>query len=138
MKKIIFGIIILTLLNGCGLGFNMVKKTAMQNATYDDYGSKPPKNHREIEKDYIRSFLKDPYSAKFHFNEHSDYSKMDALPKNYFSSEPVLVWRTIIQCNAKNSYGGYTGYKLHYFWWKHGRMFMYKSPDETEIPVYFR
>ena len=62
--------------------------------------------------------LKDPYSAKYTFEEPRKGMCKDGLllggEKHYGYIVPVTI-------NAKNSYGGYTGNELHYFFFSEGR-----------------
>jgi hypothetical protein len=55
----------------------------LETATEADYGSPPPANHQELERQIILDSLKDPDSAKFEFGSVT----RDAIP----SGEALLV-----------------------------------------------
>ncbi|HCD8204972.1 TPA: hypothetical protein ND709_004620, partial [Klebsiella michiganensis] len=66
-----------------------------------DYG-KLPDNYQEIIKDSMSARLKDPYSARYDFNE-----PFKGWCKSGFTT--YYGWLVPFTLNAKNSYGGYVG-----------------------------
>ncbi len=75
----------------------------------------PPKptDYREEVKRYLRLELKDPDSAIY---------EGWLLWKAYLGSNPpVYGWESMVSVNAKNSFGGYTGFK-NYSFWHEGRL----------------
>ena len=64
-----------------------------------DYG-KLPDNYQEIIKDSMSARLKDPYSARYDFNE-----PFKGWCKSGFTT--YYGWLVPFTLNAKNSYGGY-------------------------------
>lgn len=82
----------------------------IQNADYGTY----PGDHEKIVKDYLERLLKDPESARYRFIK----GPIRAY-SSYFG--PVQYgYGVCAEVNAKNSYGGYTGYKLHFFLMRYG------------------
>lgn len=73
----------------------------LANADYGLY----PKNYEQIIKNNLNSTLKDPDSAKIDFL--GDPQKFYHFRKYGYA--------TCINLNAKNSYGGYSGYEKVYF-----------------------
>ena len=118
---------------GCGLTFEAKKAELLQTITPEDYGILPV-NHQDTEKRYILDSLKDPDSAKFEWGG----SRKDIMQKSFFDITAIPVIVTDVRVNAKNSYGGYTGYNLYEFAWKGGRLFAVArdkinsmAPDQT-------
>ena len=128
MKKI-FAVFILavTLFNlyGCGIIYESRKKELLLNAKLEDYGQLPPDDHKEIERQIILSSLKDPDSAKF--NKWMGPDRF-VIPSSNISPTPKPVWRTSVDVNAKNSYGGYTGFQSYVFAWSNGKIYALTTP----------
>jgi hypothetical protein len=66
-------------------------------------------------KTYIRQVFKDPDSVK-------DLSKPMLAQygvswSNSLSGRPIRAWIIAFTCNARNSYGGYTGTQAHMICW---------------------
>ncbi len=73
-----------------------------------------PSDFREEVKRYLRLRLKDPDSAIY-----DNWT----LERAYLgSSPPVYGWMSSVSVNAKNSYGGYTGFDMYHFWHEGGRV----------------
>ena len=93
------------LLSGCASSFQKPKSSA-------NYGI-PPVNYEQTIKEYFESVLKDPESARYRFSQ----------PIKAYENEGLLfggkvAWLGYLvdtQVNAKNSYGGYVGYKPYVF-----------------------
>lgn len=111
-------------LASCGVMYNSRRAELLKSASPADYGPPPPGNHQEIEERMIRSRLKDPDSAQFRWGE----SRRDIIQQGFASPTPALVWVTSVAVNAKNSFGGYTGFEAYQFSWKEGRLFAYYFP----------
>lgn len=89
------------------------------------YGSKPV-NILPSVKTYFREVLKDPDSAKY-----SDISK----PKKDFVFEyqkPITGYSICLYVNAKNSFGGYTGKKLYWAFFKDNKLLRIKNADDSK------
>lgn len=100
MKKVYFLFVIL--LNSCLLLQGSPRPTA-NDWEKGDPGPKPNQIEAQKEiKEYMKTRLKDPYSAKYKFN---------ALTKDYTANGNVISWGWAIYAdfNTKNSYGAYTG-----------------------------
>ncbi|EIX9252131.1 TPA: hypothetical protein MAQ12_003925 [Klebsiella pneumoniae] len=72
-----------------------------------DYG-KLPDNYQEIIKGSMSARLKDPYSARYDFNE-----PFKGWCKSGFTT--YYGWLVPFTLNAKNSYGGYVGNKSYLY-----------------------
>ena len=116
MKKIALLVIVTTVFFGCQNPSKLsssetdfkVPKDVAEKAEY------PPKptDFRADVKQYMASQLKDPDSAIYK-NWH--------LFKAYIGSNPPKYgYYIVVLINAKNSFGGYTGFEHHFFFHRHG------------------
>ncbi|UCQ16878.1 hypothetical protein DCF79_11050 [Edwardsiella tarda] len=105
MRMIVAFVLSAFFLSGC---VTPMTKLEVDKAVYQPL----PDSYKQDVQNIISMYLKDPYSAKFtFFTPIKSYS----LPSRHFAYVvPVGV-------NAKNSYGGYTGYKMHYYAYYSGR-----------------
>lgn len=135
MKRLVVVIITGTMfalfLSGCGVAYNVKRSQMLKTATEADYGPPPPTNHQELEMQLIRANLKDPDSAKCEFGGVT----RDAIQSGFASPTPILVWRTSVRVNAKNSYGGYTGFQPYHFAWRDGRVVAVAFPTVSAYGV---
>lgn len=122
------------LMNGCGTVYRANRAEMIANSTEADYGPKPPDNHAEMEEAFVRTVLKDPYSAII---ESTDDLRPNVVPASAdaMSTEAVRVWQTKMRVNAKNSYGAYVGMRDYFFAWKDGKMFAYLVVSDYSAPV---
>jgi|JI102314A1RNA_FD_contig_21_16290514_length_532_multi_3_in_0_out_0_1 hypothetical protein len=98
---VISAILLSTVLSGCAS--NLARPTAAA-----DYG-KPPENYEAIVKTHFEAQLKDPESARYKFSN----------PVKAYGNEGIAYGGGIrwmgylvkVEVNAKNSFGGYVGYK---------------------------
>jgi hypothetical protein len=116
-----------SLLSGCGLAYQINRNGLLKSANESDYGPPPPDNHQEIEAQTIRTMLKDPGSAQFEFGG----MQRDAIQSGFASPTPILVWRTFVRVNSKNSFGGYTGFSPYHVAWRDGRIIAVAPPLVT-------
>lgn len=70
-----------------------------------------PDNYKEGIKLFMETRLKDPDSAKYIFHNPK---------KGYHREDRIISMIVPVEINAKNSYGGYTGYKAYYFTYVNG------------------
>jgi len=107
MKKIVYLLVMVTLLSGCAY---MIRPTPTQIATAD-YGQYPD-DYKEIVNRWINNTFFDPYSVR-------DLT-ISTPEKSYIQDPPLLGGATsygyliTVTCNAKNRMGGYTGKKTSY------------------------
>lgn len=102
MKHILI-IALLSLLTACTSAFQKPDASA-------NYGN-PPLAYEETIKAYFSNVLKDPESAKYKFG-----NPVRAYANNGLAYGGKVAWvgyMVEVQINAKNSYGGYVGYKPH-------------------------
>tara|TARA_R110002096_G_scaffold435548_1_gene661346 strand:- start:38 stop:376 length:339 start_codon:yes stop_codon:yes gene_type:complete len=103
--KVIFFVISMTALAGCVTTQTMADRSITQAANYGEY----PDDYEQIIKSIMMNKLKDPESAQYQFK---------GPIKAYLRSAPiaggnptVYGYMVYFKLNAKNSYGGYTGFK---------------------------
>ncbi|PHM46625.1 hypothetical protein [Xenorhabdus miraniensis] len=100
MKKLVVLIIGgMFLVTGC---VSPMTKQEIGNAKYDDL----PANYQETLRSIIANTLKDPDSAKYKFHD---------ARLAYTPASRNVAYVVPVEINAKNSYGGYTGYKTRYY-----------------------
>ena len=129
VSRLIAFAFILTL-TGCASG-----PTAQQIAAAD-YGSPVDQEQAEAQvKLYFKGVLKDPYSAHYQFGRaYRGYVVGSAFEGRQLSAGYLLD----TQVNAKNSYGGYTGYKSYRFLFQSGALVKgYEmSPSGLIMPIF--
>ena len=108
MKKILITAIFLGVfaLTGCATQKQETYYTLTQEEIDNSNPAKLPDNYKSLIKNYFIRALKDPDSAKYIF-----YKPVRA----YSASTKTVFWMVRVDVNAKNSYGGYTGYKPFLF-----------------------
>jgi hypothetical protein len=80
-----------------------------------NYGDKPNKKIYESKvKDWFEGCLKDPESAKYKFDKPKKGWYGKTLSNLAGPRKIDYGWIVLVQVNAKNSYGGYTGYKPYH------------------------
>ncbi len=93
------------ILPGCVSSYQRPKPAA-------NYGI-PPVNYEHTIKEYFESVLKDAESARYRFDQPSKAYENEGL---LFGGKVVwLGYLVDVEVNAKNSYGGYVGYKPYIF-----------------------
>lgn len=129
MKKILLISFALFFLYACSFTAQEYQKnltTLLQTAKDDDYGNKPTETEIKVLELVHKTFLKDPDSAKFIWGK--PY-KCDFPSKNS-KTIPVLGWCIDMECNAKNSFGAYTGYKWQLIRIKDGSIYSICKRDQ--------
>lgn len=101
LKTIWVSILIAASLSACAL------KPSQQEIESADYGPYPS-DYENIIKQHMSNRLKDPYSAQYQFlgSPRSGWNSFGGMKFGYGVCAYI---------NAKNSYGGYTGNKIHFF-----------------------
>jgi hypothetical protein len=128
MKTILCILTAVALLCGCGTIEQSMAHKLAKTARLEDYGPPPPTNHVELEEYFVRAGLKDPDSAQIRFT--NSVPAPSIIPSGFASPTPRLIWQTFFEVNAKNSYGGYTGFSPYLFAWRDGKMVAYISPGQ--------
>lgn len=108
MKKLLLTAMFLGVfaLTGCAIPKQETYYTLTQEEIDNSNPEKLPDNYKSLIKNYFIRALKDPDSAKYIF-----YKPVRA----YTASTKIVFWMVRVDVNAKNSYGGYTGYKPFIF-----------------------
>jgi hypothetical protein len=83
--------------------------------TASDAGPRPP-DPRRVVQDFLRGQLKDPYSAQIEVRSMTPTRASGAM-----FGTPVYGWGICADVNAKNAYGGYTGFKPVIVVWRADR-----------------
>ncbi len=130
MKRFVIMILVAVAImtSGCGMAFNAKRSELLKTAKPSDYGPPPPTNYCEIQQQFILSGLKDPQSAQF---QCGNKPVTEIIPDGFASPNPTLLWITSAQVNARNSFGGYTGFKPYILAWKDGKVFAVAFPNEA-------
>ena len=104
---------------------SMPTQQELANADYGAY----PDNYEQIIKSYLEQRLKDPYSAEYRHirGPEKRWARLFAQG-NYGYSVCYII-------NAKNSFGGYMGYKTHNFIIYNGQVVqhVYESCEKYDI-----
>ena len=80
----------------------------------------------------MASMLKDPDSAKYQFKEpYKAY--VTHYPDQLFPDKTEYGWIIRVGVNAKNSFGGYTGYQLYRFLVRDEKLILGYGPDEQNF-----
>jgi hypothetical protein len=99
-------VFLLASLSGCATA---PSADVMAAADYGEY----PQNYQAIVKAYVSDSLKDPDSAQYTF--------LNFPMRGYWGfGGAKFGYVTCVKINAKNSFGGYTGYRINYFMIKNG------------------
>ena len=122
MRRTLLYTTLIAALTGCS---SLPSATDMANA---DFGREIPQSECElIVKQSMQNILKDPYSAQYQFGVCTQRGMASVpiagLPKQYGYFIPVHI-------NARNSFGGYTGHRLHHFLIKNGEVIRKVRQDE--------
>lgn len=107
---LLFAFVALVFLSGC------VTREQLSQA---DYG-KPPENAQAMARAYLADTLKDPESARVEFGPLMKGWSKDGL---IMGGTTHFGWVQVLEVNAKNSFGAYTGKKTRYLMFKDGRFF---------------
>ena len=125
--KVLIAILISISLVGCGVAYRQNREELVKTLPESAWGTIPD-THYVLETALIRKMLKDPDSGKF--EQVKVYRHL--IPSSEFSTTPIPVWVSIVNVNAKNSFGGYTGAKAYWFAWSNGKIIAYIEPGESQ------
>jgi len=114
------------LFSSCGVAYEQQRAEVLKTASSESFGPPPPADYRSIGEAFIRRVLKDPESAKF---EWVGEPKHEAIQPAFASPHATPVWVTGVRVNAKNSFGGYTGFDPFALAWKNGKIVAYTSTE---------
>ena len=114
MNKALIATVLLCLTSACGVTTNKVSPELIVSANYGTY----PDNYEALVKDYHGRKLKDPFSAQYQVLAPIEgYTRKAPIAGGEPNSFGYMVLASV---NAKNSYGGYTGWKPHWFFIMNG------------------
>src|ERR1700719_4439914 len=94
------------------------------------YGAPLPGNYKVLIVDYLNTHLKDPYSAVVMWK----YTPVQAWVRNapIEGSQLIMGWKVVCLVNAKNGYGGFTGYVPYLFMIRDGAI-IFEVSGEDEL-----
>lgn len=123
--KVIVSIALSVCLVGCGVAYRNAAEEFIRTQPESAWGKAPPPGHKEIEKERVKAKLKDPFSAQFNDGENQRVTIAASL------TDPTVVpaWKSTIFVNAKNSFGGYTGFKIYNFYYANGELYAVEDMD---------
>lgn len=104
--KVIIGLVLL-LIVGCA-GMKPLTQQELDTAYFGPY----PMDYQQRIQAHFSTILLDPYSAMYHFQE--PFKARDG--KGYG-------WKVVVEVNAKNRMGGYTGRERYYFMFRDYEMY---------------
>lgn len=96
--------------------------------TLADAGPKPT-DAMAIAKAVMLPILKDPESARFQLIRPA----RPVVTGDTIFHKGGAGWEICVNVNAKNSYGGYTGYRTTYILWNSGRVVLHKTTEMAEV-----
>lgn len=122
MRKIISACVFSLVISGCSTGPGLMDFDPLpteQQIISANYGDLPADYKDQIVK-YVSSKLLDPYSAKIEIGK-----PYKAFSQNNKAAGGLVRygWAVPVMTNAKNAYGGYTGYQPTYLIFEHGVMY---------------
>ena len=130
MRKIVFpllGLACCWAMNGCGIAAQANAQKLQASSKPSDWGEPPPADYKQRVTAFLRERLKDPESAQYDWKE----PLRGVIQKGFASPNVMRAWLTPVNINAKNSFGGYTGFEPFSFAWKDGRMIAYFRQEIT-------
>ncbi len=114
LKKIGILVALAFVLAGCASG------PTPQDIAAADYGSVPDQSEAEATvKEFFDRYLKDPASAQYRFGK---TEKGYMISDSFDGSQLYAGYLVRVEVNAKNSYGGYTGWSRYQFIFNNGQM----------------
>lgn len=125
MRSWLFAVVAAAFLSGCGTAYRSAAEEFIRTQPASAWGAQPPPGHVEVEKAYIQRRLKDPGSANFEVVGLQRVTVAASLT----NPEVVPVWMSSLRVNAKNSYGGYTGFKVWNFYYRSGELYALESEE---------
>lgn len=121
MNMVRIGVLLLLLLvAGCVTNSRPVSETV--DTVNADYGVYPHEYVASI-KAWAQANLKDPESARYGYISRP---RQEYVVENH---KPVFGYSVCAQINAKNSYGGYTGNEIFWFFFRYGQLFRAQSTE---------
>jgi uncharacterized protein YceK len=117
MKTIVIAIAACLVLVGCS---SVPVEQVQAEAAKIGYGEPLPSNWQDMVKNYIAASLKDPMSAVYQFGEPAQGMIQKAPIRG--GGLDVTGYLVSVLVNAKNSYGGYTGFKEYQFLIRDGKI----------------
>ena len=128
MKKILILLIFINLCSGCGIvqSYNVYK--AHKSAKESYFGNPPSEEAITGSEESIRRSFKDPDSAIFDWQPPYRCVYPSGFDVSYG-------WCAYVYINAKNSFGGYTGYRKWLTLWERNHLvyYTYFSADMDKV-----
>lgn len=125
MKNFLTLSLAVALVAACGVTYKSKAEDFARTQPESAWGSRPPTGHQKAEEGWIRSQLKDPYSADVRPGPVGRF----VLPASFTDPTVVPVWCSDINVNAKNSFGAFTGFKAWRFCYSNGNLFAVENSE---------
>lgn len=127
LKEIIAFCFIILIASGC------VSQPSNEELMSADYGYFITNDDaKKLAKDWLDKKLKDPFSAQYNFGT---IERGYAVAPIINGGTKYFGYRLIVNVNAKNSYGGYTGYQEYQFMFKNGNIEVVIGPPEGQYGI---
>jgi len=126
-----FLLLMLIYVNGCASV--AISPEELQKADHGIY----PENYKELIYQYFESRLKNPFSAKFRYIE-KPQKAYRRFPTVQGGGNRILGYLVYVDVNAKNSYGGYTGWEEFRFLIRDGQIVHRFTRNPYFIETWYR
>lgn len=123
MKNRILILALSSILSGC---LSPPSHQEMSSAHYGEI----PGNYKELVKNFSDGMLKDPYSAKYMMADPCKGWVREGIMASS-GGKPMYGWLIPYKVNAKNSYGGYTGFEPHIAFYHDGKIYNVDQLSKT-------
>lgn len=111
---------------GCGVAYRQNAETFLRTQPEAAWGALPDAVHVQVERDYIETRLKDPMSAQLT----ADPLFRGTIAASVVDPTVTPVWISRWRVNAKNSFGGYTGFKEWVFYYRETALIAVENQEE--------
>lgn len=132
MKKYAISFMAMIGLSGCGLMQKPPPVPTYEQVQSADFG-RVPYDAESIVRNFMGQRLKDPNSARY--DQVVPLQKGYRVPRDGFVAWGQIIYgfATCYKINAKNSYGGYTGDQLYYFFMRNDEVIYYEGESSSGI-----
>lgn len=113
------------LLSACGVAYQKRADDFVRTQPESAWGVRPPEGHERAEIEWVRTQLKDPYSADVRAAGLNRY----VLPATFTDPTVIPVWGSKLDVNAKNSFGAFTGSRPWMFYYRDAVLFAVEDSE---------
>jgi len=137
--KIKMAFVLVTVLQLYGCASELSKKDAEANAwkrslpvANADYGGYPA-NYETLIKIHLSQTLKDPDSVRYGA---FSLPRQEHVIENFMAQQAIYGYSVCVSVNAKNSYGGYTGSHVFWYFIRNGEILRSRDTTITGTTIY--